>query len=597
VADAPAAADPERPATGANGSSHGASRGRSWPGRPAHPRSSDRRSSDRRSSDRRSSDRRSSDVVLRVVCHLAAELPIVLFGVAELVRGWRPLFDNADLALRSWQVFGPHSPLVGHQMAVSVDGHAVFGPGPLQSWILAVPDRIDPAQGVLWGGVIAVVVAVALAVEASWSVGGWPAAAVTSASVLVFALVRPELVLDVVWNVWFALLVLVCAFCSALAVASGRLRWWPVAVVSASVVVQCQAAFGPPAVGLCLAAPLLGLAVRRRRGERLGGGWWIVGLAVAAAAWVAPVVQQVTAVPGNLTLLVRAAGGSGGTIGWQAALRALGGATRLPPDWVHALPTSSPLARFFGVAGIVSGPDWWGLVVLVLLVVIAGTAWRTGRTVLAVLAALTLVLALGGLATVASIPVSQFVVLGYLGALLTPVGIAVWVTFGWAAGDAAGAALRRWRRGAGSVGDRASESDPVRPAVRAGPVVRWLVGLALVGASTGVSVTGLGDLGGSAPTLLGWPAVRATDVATAAALRVAPGGAFGLHIEGLTATESFAVESSVAYQLVTHGLDPRPLAPIGYPTFGRPPRDGPTVVVTVGGTGRTASARLERMGE
>ena len=209
-------------------------------------------------------------------------------------------------------MFGPHSPLVGHQMAVSVDGHAVFGPGPLQSWILAVPVRIDPAQGALWGGVIAVVAAVALGVEASWTVGGWPAAATTSASVLVLALVRPELVLDVVWNVWFALLFLVCAFCSALATASGRLRWWPVAVVSASVVVQCQAAYAPPAVALCLVAPLLGLAVRRRRGERLGGGWWIVGLAVGVAAWAAPVVQEATAGPGNLTLLARAAGGSGG---------------------------------------------------------------------------------------------------------------------------------------------------------------------------------------------------------------------------------------------------------------------------------------------
>jgi len=126
VADALAVADPVGPGTGSH-------------------RSSPRRPSTRRSPPARASNHR-SDVALRVVCHLAAELPIVLFAVVELARGWRPLFDNADLALRSWQVFGPHSPLVGHQMAVSVDGHAVFGPGPLQSWILAVPVRIDPSQ-------------------------------------------------------------------------------------------------------------------------------------------------------------------------------------------------------------------------------------------------------------------------------------------------------------------------------------------------------------------------------------------------------------------------------------------------------------------
>ena len=535
---------------------------------------------------------RRSGVTLRVVCHLAAELPIVVFGIVETARGWRPLFDNAGLALRSWQVFGPHPPLVGHQMAVSVGGHAVFGPGPLQSWILAVPVRIDPVQGALWGGVIAVVAAVALGVEASWTVGGWPAGATTSASVLVFALVRPELVLDVVWNVWFALLVLVGAFCSALAAASGHLRWWPVTVVSASVVVQCQAAYGPPAVALCLMAPLLGLAVRRRRAVRLGGGWWIVGLAVGVAAWAAPVAQEMTASPGNLTLLARAAGGSGSAIGWHASLRALGGATRLLPDWVHPLPDGGPLARFFGIAGIVSGPAWWGLVVLGLLAAIGVVAWWTGRTALSALSALTAGLALGALATVATIPLSQFVVLGYLGALLVPVGIAVWVTFAWAGGAATGAAVRRWRTD-GDVDDGGQPATrwPAMPGDRA---IRWAVGVALAGLSTGVIVVGLGSVDGPAPTLVGWPAARAADAATAAALRVAPKQAFGLRLVGLPPSEAFAVEAAVAYRLVTHGLDARPAAEVGYPTFGRPSPDGPTVVVTVVGRRRPASARLVR---
>jgi hypothetical protein len=559
--------------------------------------------------------RRRRDVALRIVCHLAAELPIAVLGIVELARGWRPIFDNADLAFRSWRVFGARSPLLGHQMAVTVDGHAVFGPGPLQSWILAVPVRIDPTQGALWGGVVAVVVAVALAVEASWSFGGWAAGAVTSASVLVFALVRPELVLDVVWNVWFALLVLVCAFCSALAAASGRLRWWPVTVAAASVVVQCQAAYGPPAVALCLVAVAMGLAVRRRRGERLGGAWWIGGLIVGAVAWAAPVIQEATTAPGNLTLLVRAAGGSGetggsaGTIGWRAALRALGGATRLPPDWVHALPTGEALARFFGIVGIVSGPAWWGLVVLGLVAAIAGLGWRTGRTRLAVLAALTLALALGALATVATIPESQFVVLGYLGALLVPVGITVWITIVWAAGTAVAAGVKgrgRWRR---DVGDGPGTERTVRgpdrrehavarwaSTVRWVPVVRWASAAALVGLSTWVLVTGLGEMDGAAPNLVGWPVVRLTDEASAAARHVAPEGAFGLSLRGLPQAEALAVEAGVAYRLATEGLDARPTAAVGYPTFGHPPPGGPTVVVTVSGPGGSVRARRVRTG-
>jgi len=210
-------------------------------------------------------------------------------------------------------------------------------------------------------------------------------------------------------------------------------------------------------------------------------------------------------------------------------------------------------------------------VVLLLLVVIAGAAWRSGRTVLAVLAAITLALTLGGLATVASIPVKQFVVLGYLGALLAPVGIAVWVTFVWAAGEVTGAVLRRWRRladadadaDADQRGDRGSERAGAGPGIRWDPVIRWVAGLALAGLSVGLIGTGLGKMDGSAPTLMGWPAVRTTDAATAAVLRVAPDGAFGLHLEGLPATESFPVESSVAYQLITHGLDPTRSRPSG----------------------------------
>ena len=280
--------------------------------------------------------------VVRVVAHLAAELPILVLGMVELARGWRPLFDNAGLALRSYQVFTSQSPLVGHQMAVSARSHAVFGPGPLQNWLLAVPVRLDPAQGVLWGSLIAVVVAVALTIEAAWAVGGWKGAAVMSGCVLVLALARTGVVLDVAWNVWFGLIFLVATVATGLAVGTGRLRWWPVTVVAASVVVQCQAAFGPPAVAVCLVAPVLGVVALRRQRVGIGVVPLVVGLGAGVVVWVAPVIQQFTSRPGNLTLLARAAGDSGPLIGPMAALRALGGATEVPPNWVHNLPPTGP---------------------------------------------------------------------------------------------------------------------------------------------------------------------------------------------------------------------------------------------------------------
>ena len=521
-----------------------------------------------------------SETWLRVLCHLAAELPLVIFGIVELVKGWRPLSDNADLALRSYQVLTSHTPLVGHQMAVSVGPHAVFGPGPLQSWILAVPVRIDPVQGALWGAVLAAVVAIAVAIEATWAVAGWRGAATTAGCVLVLAIVRPEVVLDPVWNVWFALLFLVATFCTALAVATGRLGWWPVTVIGASVVVQCQAAYAPPAVALCLVAPALGLIARPHpKSSRLR--WLVAGLVGGIAVWVAPFVQEVTTSPGNLTLLVRAAG-SGPTIGPTAALRALGGATRVPPAWVHPLPTGGGLAQFYGVAGLVDGPEWWGLAVVGLLAMIGVVAARTGRRALAMLSALTVVLAVGGVVMVASIPLSQFLVLGYLGAMLAPVGLAVWVTFLWAVGEAALVGVRRIR---GREGGGAS--------VELVAYLRWPTAVALVGLSTWATVVGLGQMGGTAPTLSGWPAVRATERASGAAIRIAPRGTFRLRIEGPPNAFTFSVETGVAYQLAARGFDPRPTTAIGFPTFGRPPDHGPTVVMVVPGPDRPVGVRLE----
>jgi hypothetical protein len=526
-----------------------------------------------------------SEIWLRVVCHLVVELPLVVFGIAALTKGWRPLFDNADLALRSYQVFSSHSPSLGHQMAVSVGVHAVFGPGPLQSWILAVPVRIDPAQGALWGAVLAAVAAVAAAIEAGWTVGRWRGVATIAGSVLVIAVARPEVVLDPVWNVWFAVIFLMATFTTALAVATGRLWWWPVTVVVASVVVQSQAAFGPLAAALCIAAPVLGL-VARRRVQGSSPGWLATGFGAGMVLWIAPIGQEITHRPGNLTLLAQAVG-SQASIGLSTAFRALGGATRMPPHWVDPLPTGGGLAQFYGVAAMVDGPEWWGLAVLVLLAVIGGAAAWTGRRTLAMLAMLAVVLAVGGVVMVASIPTSQFLVLGYLGSALALAGLAVWVTFAWAAGEvilALALAL------AVALGSGVVKTDDNLATVMTW--ARWPAAVVLAVLSVWLMASGLGQMGSVAPTLSGWPAVRAADLASEAAARVAPAGPFRLQVDGPQDASTFAIETGVAYQLVTRGLDPRPSTAVGYPTFGRPPPDGPIVVLVLPGPGRPVSAHL-----
>jgi hypothetical protein len=381
--------------------------------------------------------------------------------------------------------------------------------------------------------------------------------------------------------VWFGLFFLLTTVATGSAVATGRLRWWPVTVVAATVVVQCQAAFAPPAVAVCVLAPVVGVVAARRAPRRPAPAGLVVGLVVGAALWTAPVVQQVTSRPGNLTLLARATRASGPSIGATAALRAFGGATWLPPSWVHPLPPPGA-ALFFAIAGLFTGPAWWGVAVLVLLAVVAGMAWHAGRIPLAATAAVAVALAGGAVVAIASVPASQFLVVGYLGALWVPVGTAVWVTFAWAAWWVVSMVVDRHRVAGGGAEVRTGWERPVMVAAAVGLVVL----------SAGVVWRGLDRMDGITPTLAGWPAVHATAEAADAVQRVAPHGPFRLQVAGPGSATHFAVVTGVAYLLVTRGYDPRPDSPVAYVTFGRPPAHGPTVVLSLPDGGPVSARRL-----
>ena len=527
---------------------------------------------------------------MRVVCHVAAELPLMVFALIEMARGWRPLYDNAGLALRSYQVFSSHSPLVGHQMADTVDHHVVFAPGPLQNWLLAVPVRLDPAQGALWGAVLCAVIAVAVSIEAMWAAGGWKAASAASASILVLFIVRTDVALMVLWDVWFAVVFLVAAVCAGLATATGQLRWWPVTVVAASVAAQCQAVFALPVIAVCLVAPVVGIAVGGGRGHRMGRAWLAVGLGVGGLVWLAPLIQQATTQPGNLALLLRGTSQSGGTIGLSRALGALGGAVRPVPAWIHPPPSGGGFHLVVAVANIFTGPKWWGAAVLALLLIIGVLAWRSTRVLMAASAWISAALAVGGVAAIAAMPLPQFLVFGYMGVLLVPIGMAAWVTLVWAAVEVVVVGVRRVgssRRVAGET----SGLDVFPRNERAG-VAMAAASVVLVALSAWSMTSGLRQIGGRVPTISGWPAVRTADVATAAVARVAPRGPFKLQVVSPDGAYGYSVEAGVIYLLVTQGFDPRPDVPVAYPTFGRPPSKGRTVVLELPSGGGRAVAHL-----
>ena len=521
---------------------------------------------------------------LHLLLDVVAALPLVIFGIADMARGWRPLFDNAAIALRSYQVFSRHSPLVGHQVDLHLTSQPVYSLGPLENWLLAVPVHLDPKQGALWGAVIFAVIGVTLAIEAAWSAARWWGAVIVATSVLVLFSVRGDVIVDLVWNPWFGVIWLYTTMASSWAVATGRLRWWPVALVSASIVAQCHEVFAPPAIAVCLTAPVLGVIVRRSRGERVGLGWLGAGAAAGVVSWIAPLVQQLTHHPGNFTVLWRVAHQRGAKIGVTQALGALGGASRLVPKWLHAPPLHGAFASVVYVANTFVGAQWWAVTTLVLLAVITVCALVTRRHLLAGSAALSLVAALGTVGAIASVPSAQVLTFGYVDVMLIPVGTAVWLTLAWALVEVVRPVLQRaLSQGLPSVRKRAQA---------VADHLAMLAGVTMVTVLFGWSISsGLTLVGTNAPTIGGWAAVRATDIGVSAVARVAHRTPFRLELAEPSNNYRFAVVTGMAYLLKTEGFQPLFIG-LAATTFGQGRPNMPVVLVHVPATGDRVSASV-----
>ena len=231
---------------------------------------------------------------LRVVAHLAAWLPIII-GPLRLIRGgWRPVGDEAAIALRSWNSLTAQGPMVGQATRLA---HGVFDPGPLEYWLLAIPVHLDTAHGVLWGAALFCLVACSLAVEAAWSVLG-PAGGLCASGLIVgLVLWVPGLGVTPSWNPWFGMVFFIAALAAAWAVMSGHRGWWPVLVITASVAAQAHLMFTVPSGVLAILALFVGLADTIRGRRRY---WWAVaGLLAGAACWSAPLIQQYTSRTGT----------------------------------------------------------------------------------------------------------------------------------------------------------------------------------------------------------------------------------------------------------------------------------------------------------
>jgi hypothetical protein len=433
-------------------------------------------------------------IAFRLAAHLAAWIPFA-FGAIRSAQQESPVIsDSASIALRSWDVLTPYGPLVGQATQLR---NGAYDPGPLQYWLLAIPVHLDPRAGVVWGAALCCMVAASVAIEAAWSAFGVFGGLAASGIIVGTVAWQPLIAAEPEWNPWFGVMFFLATLATGLAVLSGRRRWWPVLVVTASVAAQAHLMFALASAALVLVALVAAVADTIR--ARAGYWWAVVGLMAGAACWIAPFIQQITGHPGNLRMLV-ASLGTKQPAGTAFGLKALSASVLPPTVWWR--PAMS--FRLEGIARVIGGgTPAFGVAVLALTAVLLAAAVRPLRSRrLAALAVVSLLTSGAVLATYSSIPEHNIGhhTQNYLLVVLLPAGLLVWLTAGTAAVLAA-------RRVTGPAGLLAAVRRPPRgtPGAAGGSTARW-----------GVCVTGL-----AAVALIGlgtWPAVAQQGRASAAAI-------------------------------------------------------------------------------
>jgi len=514
---------------------------------------------------------------IRIASHVAVWAAVLVPTIAELTRGWRPFGDNAAIASRAHQVFSLHPPLVGMASAASFHtGHVVYDPGPLLFYLLAIPEKLDASQGLLWGAALFGGIALSVAVEAAWSAGRAVGAALVAFAVLDMAWLTPQVFENLPWNAYFPVPFFIASVAAASAVAAGRAGWWPVLVAAASVAAQSHLFFVVPGLVLVLVALAFALI---GSSTRASFGWLWSGLVLGALCWLAPIVQQFTDTHGNLTGLLHADQGQR-TFGLGPALREVGVAAAPHPVWLTHLPPG-----FVALIKLETthGP-WYGGLVLGLLVIVAVGAPLTGRRALGALAVVGLAATAAVMVSFAIFPAKNVISVGYLADSLWPLGVLLWAVGLWVVLEIARDVLAR-------VG-----GEWARRPQRWSSVVAPAASLAVLVVLPIVAVIGLRPIA-SHPDEVDWSPADVALVARAATAierAVAPGPVSIVVLSSDFFLGTWSTEG-IAYRLETDGWRPGTSGdPAVYTGLAPPPRPpAPAFVIRLHGTS-VASVTMTR---
>jgi hypothetical protein len=321
---------------------------------------------------------------------VAALTPVVVATARALHRGWLPLGDDADVQIRSFDVFTHNIPLVGGSTsAAGFYGTNINHPGPLLFDLLAVPTHLGGSSGLAIGVALLNCAALLGVAVFAYRRGGPLVGATVMAVAAALVWAYGSETLFAPWQGFSVLFPFLLLLVLAWSTACGDLVALPIIAFVGSLVLQTHLTYSVLAPAL-LAWALVGLfitlrgwrrdqperwPVRRRRAVQAGG----LAAAVLLLAWSQPLIQEFTSSgSGNLTLLIRSAlHPQAPYVGYGTGAKLLGSVLSIPPWWlrpsfVHTFQTLNGWT--FPSAGVTVAS------LLVVGVALSACAWEARRT-------------------------------------------------------------------------------------------------------------------------------------------------------------------------------------------------------------------------
>jgi hypothetical protein len=406
-------------------------------------------------------------VLIPTAAGLAASIPIINSTVKAIHAGWVPAGDDGIIATRGWDVLTSHTPLVGQysEAGLVIKGQVMHSPGPMLYWALALPAHYGSvaslAATMCLVNVLSVIGCVALARRR----GGLLLMLAVALGIALMCQSLPTEAMHDIWNPAAGLFPFLLLIFLGWSLACGDVLLLPLTVLVASYVVETHLMYAAP-TGVLLCVGFGGLLLRalaRHRRRPTGSPptrrtwpWALAALAVGAACWTEPAIDEIENSPGNLTMIVRTAEHHGATlgtaVGWHAVVRSVG----FGPWWLYV--PASEWERKVDVLRIPSTTavdSTVAILAALALVAIIGALVRRFDLVAAALIGLGLSAAIG--LEAASNPASRLLseTLGYTMWWGSELGLWVWLTLAWslwlglAALSRAGLRALRRRTGAG----------------------------------------------------------------------------------------------------------------------------------------------------